>query len=319
MHAVDTPAETRRAPRLAGRARGLAIVGLGLALGLGAALGPRVLDDAHASTGDAAPPSGAVPLASLSTRQVAAASSSAGAAVAAPSAQPDPAGAPAASPRAAIDAFLTAETDGAYDTSYGLLSAADRTRVGGRAAWTSSHANLPPVTGYTIESVEESGPDATVVTATDLRASLDDVIGLVPAHATATWIAVQEDGGWRVAYSRSRLAPRYPAESLAVDAAREWVTARQSCRHAAEWTGGVLGPTFIGRRLCHASGPAVVGAPTELLDDPAGDVTAAFGPDVYSWARLVPVTGPARLDLVVAPVGERWLVIGVREASPGTR
>ena len=63
-----------------------------------------------------------------------------------------------------------------------------------------------------------------------------------------------------------------------------------------------------------------VGAPTDLLDDAGvSAVTAAFGPDVYAWARVVPVTAPERLELVLAPVGERWLVIGIREASPGSR
>jgi hypothetical protein len=44
-------------------------------------------------------------------------------------------------------------------------------------------------------------------------------------------------------------------------------------------------------------------------------LSAAFGPDVYAWARRVPVTGPVALDLFLAPVGERWLVVGAGEAS----
>jgi hypothetical protein len=38
---------------------------------------------------------------------------------------------------------------------------------------------------------------------------------------------------------------------------------------------------------------------------------AAFGSAVHDWARVVTVDAPARLHVVVAPLGERWLVIGV--------
>lgn len=82
----------------------------------------------------------------------------------------------------------------------------------------------------------------------------------------------------------------------------------------------MLGPVAIAKRLCRATGPVTVGVPTALIDDAGlSALTAAFGPDVYAWARVVPVTAPARLELVLAPVGERWLVVGIREASPGTR
>ena len=47
------------------------------------------------------------------------------------------------------------------------------------------------------------------------------------------------------------------------------------------------------------------------LGNPEADpYVAAFGPDVLEWARVVPVSGPAQIDVVVAPVGESWLVIG---------
>ena len=257
-----------------------------------------------------------MPLASLSTRQVANATAAAGAAVASTSVASEPPDAPAPSPTDAVTAFLAAEVAGRFDVSYGLLSADDRARVDGRMPWAESHANLPPLTGFAVDSVVTAGDEATVTTRTDLRSSLDEVVGLVPAHAQASWVSVREDGGWRVAYSRSRLVPQYPSDALASDAAREWVTARQACHQAAEWSGGLVGSDAPARRLCRARGEVALGAPTRLPDDTsASDLAAAFGPDVYAWARLVPVTEPARLELIVAPVGERWLVIGVRAAS----
>jgi hypothetical protein len=292
------------------------VVAIGVAVGLVAALGPRAFDDASASRERASLPSGAVPLASLSTRQVADATASAGAAVASTSVASEPPDAAAPSPTAAVTAFLAAEVAGRFDASYGLLSADDRARAGGRLPWSENHANLPPVTGFAIDSVVVAGDEATVATRIDLRSSLDEVVGLVPAHALASWSSVREDGGWRVAYARSRLIPQYPSDALASDAAREWVTARQACHQAAEWSGGLVGSDAPARRLCRARSAVAVGAATQLPDDTsASDVAAAFGPDVYAWARLVPVTEPARLELIVAPIGERWLVIGVRAAS----
>jgi hypothetical protein len=318
VDAPETPSDNAHASRSRRWTRGLAVVALGAAVGIAVAVGPRAFDTASGADAGRTP-SGAVPLGSLSTRQVADATAAAGADLAA-APVPDAPAAPAPSARAAIEGFLAAEVAEQYDASYGFLSASDRSRVGGRAEWLSNHANLPAIARFTVESVVESADEASVVTTTDLRASLDEIIGLVPAHARGIWITVREDGGWRVAYTRSRLEPQYPDPSLATTAAREWVTARQECRVAAEWSGGVLGPDAIAKRICRAPGPVTVGAAAELFDDAGIEaVTAAFGPDVYAWARVVPVTAPARLDLVLAPVGERWLVIGIRKASPGTR
>lgn len=316
MDVIETRDEPTRGTRFPRRLRGLAVIAMGVAVGLVVALGPRAFDDASASREHASLPSGAVPLASLSTRQVADATASAGAAVASATTASEPPDAPASSPTDAVTAFLAAEVAGRFDTSYGLLSADDRAHAGGRIPWAESHANLPPLTGFSVDSVTVAGDEATVATRTDLRSSLDEVVGLVPAHAQASWISVREDGGWRVAYSRSRLVPQYPSDALASDAVREWVTARQACHQAAEWSGGLVGSDAFARRLCRASGAVALGAPTRLTDDTnASDLAAAFGPDVYAWARVVPVTAPTRLEVIVAPVGERWLVIGVRTAS----
>ena len=201
--------QVTRTSRSGHRIRNVAVVVLGLVLGLGFALGPRILDDADASNRGDPLPSGAVPLGSLSTQLVADAAASAGDAVASVSLELDPPAAPAPSAPAAIEAFLTAEVSGRYDVSYGLLSAPDRTRAGGRAQWVANHANLPPMTGFAIESVAESGDEASVVTATDLRSSLDEIIGLVPG--ARPWIV---DGRTRRRRLARRLLPQPPGASV---------------------------------------------------------------------------------------------------------
>ena len=178
--------------------RNVAVVGLGLVLGLGFALGPRLSIDADASKRDTPLPSGAVPLGSLSTRLVADAAASAGDAVASASLELDPPAAPAPSASAAIEAFLAAEIGGRFDISYGLLGAADRTRAGGRA-WIANHANLPPMTGFAVESVARvrrrsrrrdcDGP--ALVAGRDRRSR-------TRARPRVAGSSVREDGGWRV-------------------------------------------------------------------------------------------------------------------------
>ena len=43
----------------------------------------------------------------------------------------------------------------------------------------------------------------------------------------------------------------------------------------------------------------------------AAVVTNAFGPAAAQWARVVSLDGPLPLDVVTAPMGDRWLVVGV--------
>ena len=129
---------------------------------------------------------------------------------------------------------------------------------------------------------------------------------------------MREDGGWRVAYSRSRLVPEYPSDALAGAAATRVGDGPPGVPHRRRVVRRV-GRTRrrSPRRLCRPewSGRGRLRRLPVPDDTSASSLAAAFGPDVYAWARLVPVTEPARLDLIVAPVGERWLVIGVREAS----
>src|SRR5262249_43859952 len=154
--------------------------------------------------------------------QVARAAADAGAIAAAGSDRIEPPAAPAPTPLAAVEGFVQAEIGGRYDVSYGMLSAPDRAQARSRVAWADEHADLPPFTGFTPGDVTLSGATATVTARVDLRATLDEVVGLVPAHADARFAAVAEDGGWRVAYADSRLTPVYPPVGLADDAARAW-------------------------------------------------------------------------------------------------
>jgi hypothetical protein len=227
--------------------------------------------------------------------------------------------APAPSPVAAVERFLAAESARDYDASFGMLSAAERRELGSGAEWTAAHGQLPEVLGFVLEAAGPGLDRVEVESSVELRPVLDDTIGLVPARARATWVAVAEDGGWRVAFEERRFEPRYPPDADAVATVRAWARDRRECtaRAAGELRGGLLGVVDLAAALCGGRS-AAVGTPGPL--DPDNGIEpflAAYGPDVFSWARVVPVSGPVALGAVVAPVGHRWRVIGVIESSPG--
>ena len=284
----------------------LALGALALVLGFGIAAVPRLLDDSDevrltkAARGNprAIPTAAAEPRTAPAVAEVPAA------------AAPEQPAVPAASPAAAVQDFLRAEADSDFATSYGLLAADDRAAQRSRAGWTAAHAQLPVVRGFTIGAVRESGTRAEVDTRVDLRPELGPVVGLVPATATATWTTLAEDGGWRVAFADSTLVPEYAEATAAPAAARAWVADRRGCRERAR--AALFANTLLTDELCDTRGPVRVAAPMPLEPGEQSDAfLAAYGPDVFSWARVVPVTSPARVGAVLAPLGPRWRVIGL--------
>ncbi|MGH9051219.1 MAG: hypothetical protein ACRDY4_15930 [Acidimicrobiia bacterium] len=223
-----------------------------------------------------------------------------------------------ATPDVAVDAFLTAEARRDYATSYGLLSAADRDEIGSRKEWAAAHGELETVTSFVLGPVRAlDAASAEVEAGVTFESTLDETRGLVPARARATWVAVAEDGGWRVARSRSRVTPQYPDEQGAVSAAAAWVGARKSCDRSMQYEDGLVGVAAPVERLCDARGPVRVGAVAPLEPDAGVEpFLAAFGPEVLSWARVVPTTSPVPMAVVLAPVADTWLVIGTLESSP---
>lgn len=224
-------------------------------------------------------------------------------------------GAPADSPEAAVTAFLDAELAGDFTASYLLLSATDREEYRTPAGWVASHADvLPPVTGYEVEDLAADDSRATIVTVTGFEPSLDQVVGLVPERARATWVAVAEDGGWAVALSESNFEPLHPPDAEATAAVQAWVRSHQECRPDGEHS-PVLGLPALALALCDTDGPVRVGEVerfTEGFD--TNTFLAAYGAPVLEWARVVPVEGPVELRAVVAPIGRQWTVIGVLDS-----
>jgi hypothetical protein len=218
-----------------------------------------------------------------------------------------------ASPEAAVTAFLAAEEAGAFADSFTLLAADERARTS-VTAWVGRHADLPELVDFEVlDSSRSTAGRAEVAVRAGLRPQLDEVVGLVPSSAELTLTTVEEDGQWRIRFADSRLVPNYLTDATAAADAGAWVARRAVCMPADEYGGGLLGAgaAVLAERLCGALEPVEVGAPRRLADGPDSDpFVAAFGPEVLEWARVVPVSSPAELDVVVAPYGDRWLVIG---------
>src|SRR5438270_373715 len=98
--------------------------------------------------------------------------------------------------------------------------------------------------------------------------------------------------------------------------------ASAACNRAAaaalEGVANLTGPEDLWAAPCSERGEWTVAGPVITLDR-APDTEAlveAYGPDVGTWTRLVPVRGPRTHFLAaVAPVGDDWRVIGA--ASDG--
>ena len=234
--------------------------------------------------------------------------------------RPAPDSAPAAtSARAAVDAFFAAEQRDDFAASFTQLSGHDQQQYGSPAAWEQAHRDIPAVTGYAITGVEETAEGAEVNVDLSLRAGLDEVVGLTPGRDGCR---VRRRGSRRLAcavrnqHARAALCRR----ARRGDAVVAWTRDRQSCTDGAEheWSGGLLGVAAEARAaaLCETDGEVRVTDPV-TLDAAVGvePVLAAFGPEASVWARVVTVQAPRLLDVVTAPVGDEWVVIGLADSA----
>ena len=223
----------------------------------------------------------------------------------------------AESPQAAVEAFLAAERDQDYTTSYAYLADPVRAEYGSPASWAADHPDaLPPVLGFEVTGETTGGGGrAEVPTLTRYRSSLDAVTGLVAARARTTWVVVEEDGGWAVDAEATTQEPVLPPDADAVGAVQAWAAQAQRC--APEATRGLRGSDELALQLCGASGTVTATGVRALDQIDAPPLQTSYGADVVSWARTVAVDGPVPLRAVVAPLDDAWRVVGV--LPPGKR
>ncbi len=219
----------------------------------------------------------------------------------------------AADARAAVEGFLDAEIERDFDASWSYLTADDQEELGPPAQWVNEHANFPPIEGYEIVEVREREGRVETVTELQLDSGLNEFTGLVPARAEGIWVTTEEGDGWRVEFTESVLRPRYPSAEDAPAAAAEWARAQQACEDPQPAHDGPLyGLPVLALELCGSEGDVGAGGVADLREgEESSAFVSAFGPEVFGWARVVPITGPVPIRVVLAPIDDQWEVIGV--------
>jgi hypothetical protein len=223
-----------------------------------------------------------------------------------------------ASTTAALEAFLEAERDGLTARSYRLLTSADQDDIGSAAAWAAGSADRPRPVAFTVTSTRSTPEGDDITVDVSRQPSLDPFAGFVSGRAVQVWRVVHEGDTWRIDAAPVSEDPVLPPVAAAADAAGRWVEASASCDRAAanhlQAVADLSGPADLLGAPCRERGAWTAAGPPTTLDR-APDTQAlveAYGPDVGSWARLVPVRGPqSHFFAALVPLGDDWRVIGV--------
>lgn len=181
--------------------------------------------------------------------------------------------------------------------------------------WAELRSDVPPIERFTIDTSQSAARVEAIV---EHEPGLDPFIGLSAARERQTWIAAKEAGGWLVA-GVPEVEYLLPADSDAPPAVRAWATAVQACDEAKagelQAVEELFGQSEASTELCGSEGAVTVGSVGPVAAGPdSADLVAQYSTDVLQWARVVEVTGPTSpFSVVVAPIGDSWLVLGLAE------
>lgn len=218
------------------------------------------------------------------------------------------------SPAAAVTSFVNAAIAGDLDTAWSLVGTADRVRLG----YKQRIAEETNASGWKGFSVTSTIGDSVVGSVTQTP-KVSDIDGVIAAQGNLRVQTIKEGATYRVLWSRKSIAQVYPELSVAQDDAvsavvGSWSRSRQACdaTPAHEFTGGLIGVVGLANKLCRTTGDPVLGAVSDLeaLDEPQ-PIIEAFGGTALQWARVVSITAPVPMEVVVAPRGTEWIVVAV--------
>lgn len=222
------------------------------------------------------------------------------------------------SPAAAVTSFMNAAIAGDVDTAWALVGSADQVRLGYKQRIT-DQVNASGWKGF---SVTSTAGDRVIGTITQTP-KISDIDGVIAEQGNLRVQTIKEATGYRVLWSRKSIVQMYPELSAAQDDAVStsvgaWIRSRQACaaEPAHEYTGGLIGVVGLANELCKSNGDVVLGGVSdfESLDEPQ-PIVEAFGGNALQWARVVPITSPIRMDVVVAPRGTEWIVVAVQRPT----
>jgi hypothetical protein len=220
---------------------------------------------------------------------------------------------PQRTPEQALEELLSAERRGDFGASYAYVVHAGDGVAASESQWRRARGDLPRAESFTVK-----GSGSKVIASVEHQPALDPFVGLVPARERQTWSAVRVDRGWLLK-PQPRVEPEFAPETGAVEAAGDWYRAVQRCDQvAAERVQGLatlFDTTSQTPRLCGVSGPPQV--ETNVRSLPAGpisgDIVAQYSNAALQWGRVVRVTAPVPIAIVLAPLGNTWKVIGVSD------
>jgi hypothetical protein len=216
--------------------------------------------------------------------------------------------------------LLDAEKRGDPAASFLLLSRQSRAEYKDVPDWTTRRQQLPAVTGFQVDpgAAGAKGDRAGTVTAVvEHTPGLDPFKGLSLARENQTFTGRREGGGWLVDADPAT-DPVLPPDPLALAAATEWTSAVQACDKSKAAALQAV-PTIFGRAegaagLCGKAGQVTPGAIERLAAGVASaDIVAQYSTDALTWARVVRITSPSAFGVVLAPLGDRWQVLGLTD------
>lgn len=233
---------------------------------------------------------------------------------------PDPQPTPRAILADAVRDLLAAEQRGDRAASFVLLSRQSRAEFKDVADWLGRRQQLPAVTKFRIQPDSEGARGdraGKVVAEVEHVPGLDPFKGLSPARETQTFTGRKEGNGWLVD-GEPVTEPILPADALAIEAATAWVAAVQSCDQPK--AGGLqavdilFGAADGAAGLCGKAGPVTAGEVGRLTAGVASsDIVAQYSTDALEWARVVRMTAPTTFGVVLAPLGDKWKVLGLTD------
>jgi hypothetical protein len=223
-----------------------------------------------------------------------------------------------ATPRPTLDAavsdLLTAEMHGDHAASFVLLSDEGRQSYKDIFRWRDRRAELPSVTGFKISGTGKTPGSLDVLV--DHEPGLNPFIGLSPATDHEEWIGRQEHGGWLVDPDATS-DPVLPPDTGVQGAVMAWVSAAERCDKtsvaSAQAITPILGIANAADQLCGQGIAFQPGPPSKVGPGSATQqLVAQYNSDSLTWARSVSITGgKAPIQIVVAPIGSAWKVVGV--------
>ena len=221
----------------------------------------------------------------------------------------------------AVAAFGTAIVEGRIADAFALLPENEQDRLGSATRFADLLNREPSWSASALDAANSEG-DVVALRVTQTP-SIDEIRGVVGPAAVIRLPARKDASGWKVSWERRAVNQVFAApDERVVDDVLAWASARQQqCdtvpspsagARAGEHSGGLLGALWLADELCAKPGAVTSTEVGDIynLDDPQA-LLDAFGSDAYRWARVVTLASPHAMQVIAAPLADRWIVVGI--------